>query len=436
MKSHSVISAIAMLVLFMTACKKDESTTEGPQPKYKIVVLSDIHYMDPSLLVKNGTAFQTYLFQDPKLLAESDTILKAAIAQVISIDPDLVMISGDLTKDGERVSHNSVIALLKQLTDKGIKVVVTIGNHDVANPYAMKFDGDNAYPVESITAEEVPTLYSDYGYNTATFTDPNSLSYVCEPLPGLVILAIDANEYYLNGDSTCVTGGKIKPETMTWALTMIAQAKADKKIIFGMMHHGILEHYSGQQQIDPGYVVDDWQTQSQQFLQAGLRVMFTGHYHASDIVMSGSGKDYLLDVETGSLVTAPCAFRTVVLYDDWSTVGISTNPLLGVTILGAVLFEIYKTAFLQIHLDALFSYMLASPPYNLDSATAAFGSRRLRNGMMAHYAGDEALVKPESDSVQIFITMVPPVGPVIQSWWTDLNPQDKSLSFDLVNGIK
>ena len=176
MKSYSVISAIAMLVLFMTACKKDESTTEGPQPKYKIVVLSDIHYMDPSLLVKNGTAFQTYLFQDPKLLTESDTILKAAIAQVISIDPDLVMISGDLTKDGERVSHNSVIALLKQLTDKGIKVVVTIGNHDVANPYAMKFDGDNAYPVESITAGEVPTLYSAYGYNSATFTDPNSLS--------------------------------------------------------------------------------------------------------------------------------------------------------------------------------------------------------------------------------------------------------------------
>ena len=50
----------------------------------KIAVLSDLHYMDPSLLKKDGTAFQMYLMQDPKLLAESGAILQQILRKLIS----------------------------------------------------------------------------------------------------------------------------------------------------------------------------------------------------------------------------------------------------------------------------------------------------------------------------------------------------------------
>ena len=435
MKKFRVFFFCLLSAFFFTACEKSPPPQENLYPLYRIVVLSDIHYMDPSLLVNDGTAFQTYLFKDPKLLAASDSILQATITQIINASPDLVLISGDLTKDGERISHTSLIALLKQFTDHYIKVVVTIGNHDVSNPEAKSFDGDQSYPVESISPEEVPVLYADFGFGSAVSTDPNSLSYICEPLPGLQILAIDANEYYLNGDTVCVTSGKIKPETMDWAVSAIAQAQNSGKVVFGMMHHGIIQHYTGQQQIDPGYLVDDWQHQADKFIQAGLRIMLTGHYHATDMVMTGSGSNFLIDVETGSLVTAPCAYRTIVLYDDMSTIRVTTNNVTGVTLPDSVNFDTYKTAFLKLHLDALFSYMLLNPPYQLDSATAAFGSRRLRNGLMAHYAGNENLAKPESDSVRIFSDSVPSIGAIVQAWWNDLNLQDKSLRINLKTGL-
>lgn len=50
----------------------------------KIAIISDIHYMDKSLLVKDGTAFQEYIAKDPKLLEYSAAIFDAAIQDIVS----------------------------------------------------------------------------------------------------------------------------------------------------------------------------------------------------------------------------------------------------------------------------------------------------------------------------------------------------------------
>jgi hypothetical protein len=53
--------------------------------------------------------------------------------------------------------------------------------------------------------------------------------------------------------------------------------------VFAMMHHNLIEHYARQTQLDPGYVVDDWENVADTLMQAGLKVIYTGHYHANDI---------------------------------------------------------------------------------------------------------------------------------------------------------
>ena len=194
----------------------------------KIAVLSDLHYMDPSLLKADGSAFQMYLMQDPKLLAESGAILQQIIRKLLIEKPDLVLISGDLTKDGELISHKSLIKQLKILEVNRIKVLVVPGNHDINNPDAKLFNGDNTEPVATITPENFKSLYADYGYRSAIARDPNSLSYVSEPFKDLRILALDANEYYNNTPSYCVTAGNIKDETMEWAKEQLADAKSKK----------------------------------------------------------------------------------------------------------------------------------------------------------------------------------------------------------------
>ncbi len=116
MKSFRIFLPLFILTLFYS-CQNDISdlginSDELPTTRsaslsegVKIAILSDIHVMDQSLLVKDGPAFQAYLNQDPKLLEFSSEILEVTVNDIIAKNPDLVLIPGDLTKDGERISH-------------------------------------------------------------------------------------------------------------------------------------------------------------------------------------------------------------------------------------------------------------------------------------------------------------------------------------------
>ncbi len=220
-----LLRGIILLSLFSSSCTKDHPIGKGgvisPYFHLKIAIVSDIHYMDPSLLKNNantGVAFNAYLDADPKLIEFSDPIFRNAISQIKAEKPDILLIPGDLTKDGERASHQSVVRLIKQISDAHIKVFVVPGNHDINNPEAVTYDGDNASPTPSISAADFSKIYSAYGYGNAIARDPNSLSYVAEPYPSLWILGIDDCEYYDNKD-IAIVAGKIKPETMKWALS-------------------------------------------------------------------------------------------------------------------------------------------------------------------------------------------------------------------------
>ena len=111
--------------------------------------------MDPSLLIANGSAFQTYLAGDRKLLAESSAIDKAAVDAVVAQQPDILLVNGDETKDGEYVSHIAVSNLLARVAASGTMVYVIPGNHDVNNTNAMSFNGSITTPVPNVTPESV-----------------------------------------------------------------------------------------------------------------------------------------------------------------------------------------------------------------------------------------------------------------------------------------
>lgn len=186
--------------------------------------MSDIHVMAPELLVEEGTAFENYIKPDPKLLKESGEVLENVVDEIVSSKPDLVLIPGDLTKDGEMASHKLVVSILERIRTAGIPVVVVPGNHDIDNPEGVRFLGDKTEPAERTSPEQFAQLYRDYGYGRPeTVRDPASLSFVCEPLPGLVLLCIDSNLYEENlfrmkGDSIDhnQTAGRIREATLSW----------------------------------------------------------------------------------------------------------------------------------------------------------------------------------------------------------------------------
>lgn len=437
---------LLIIICFVAACRKDipldQST--GSDDGYnsmrcnplqvKIAVVSDIHYMSPSLLkngAANGTAFQTYLMYDPKLLEFSDPIFKKVISQLKRDKPDILLIPGDLTKDGEKVCHEAVAYMLEQLADCGIKVYVIPGNHDINNPEAAAYNGDNASKTPTIQADDFSRIYGNFGYKNAIYRDPNSLSYVCQPYHGLWILGIDDCEYYDNTD-VAIVAGKIKPETMTWILGKLQEAKQKHIKVLSMMHHGIVEHYVGEETLDPGYVTTGYETNGPLLMNAGLKIMFTGHYHANDITMLGAeGSDVLYDIETGSLVTPPSPYRVITLTN--TGINISTNRVTSIncTLPGGMSFTDYSNAFLSAHLDGYFTAFLnADPPvgYGVPEDVAAYIAPQFRNAMMAHYAGDESITTEEQAADDwINNNVSDALGSALQSLWHDLPPADNQV---------
>lgn len=287
--------------------------------KTRIGVITDLHYTHPSLIVEKGKALDNYLRQDRKLLLESDAILRQSVTQLLQENVDIVFIPGDLTKDGERVSHHGVARLLQPLRRQGIKVLVIPGNHDINNPDAVSFHGDITRREATVSVDDFETIYTDYGYGDAVSRDEHSLSYVSEPVEGFRVLCIDSNKYdenkfISNGDKAdfCVTHGAIRPGTMAWIRNEMKVAKILNKQIVAMIHHNVVEHFTHQGLFAAPYMVDNFTEVQKKFLEYGISVLFTGHFHSSDIARVGdpSGK-YLYEIETGSLVTYPCSYRIV-----------------------------------------------------------------------------------------------------------------------------
>ena len=203
MKKSTNLLWLIMLALCMSlsGCVDDSDVVnpgeKDPDFKY-IIVMSDIHVMAPELLENRGSAYENYLSQDPKLLEYSGEVLEYLVGETLQRNPDLVIIPGDMTKDGELVSHQLVVSILAKLRSAGIPVIVVPGNHDIDNPEGYYFNGDNTRSAVRTSPEQFAALYADFGYNQAYAKDPASLSYVCEPLKGLVLLCIDTDKYEEN----------------------------------------------------------------------------------------------------------------------------------------------------------------------------------------------------------------------------------------------
>jgi 3',5'-cyclic AMP phosphodiesterase CpdA len=444
MKTLRFIVAMSLLLAIVSCEKQGRDFDQRPVPggindhfnfnpgELKIAVLSDLHYMDPSLLREDGSAFQMYLMQDRKLLAESDAILREIINELLIEKPDLVLISGDLTKDGELVCHQAVIKQLRILEANRIKVLVVPGNHDINNPDAVLFNGDNTEPVPTVSAEQFRSLYAQYGYGSAIARDPNSLSYISEPFKNLFVLAIDANEYYDNTSEYSVTAGNIKDETMEWINTQLATLKSKKgKAIIGMMHHGVIEHFMGESVIFPDYLVDDRFTRADELMQAGLKVIFTGHFHGNDAVQLTSGSVTLTDIETGSPVSYNSPYRIIKLADNKMYVTTKHITSIDYPGLNGVPFPEYEATISFDAFKVLAYYMLMGEPYNVPEFYAAIVAPAFSRAMMAHFAGDETISAETDAEIQFVYGISADLGNILYGFYTDLPPSDNDLVIDL-----
>jgi hypothetical protein len=398
----------------------------------RFAVISDLHFFD-SRLGPAGQAFDAYVNADPKLLKDSEAILDSALDSIIQQEVQFVLVTGDLTKDGELLDHVRVAQKLARLERHGIQVYVVPGNHDINNPDSVMYLGDTTRSVPSVSPRLFRALYERFGYGQAIARDEHSLSYVAEPVLGLWLLGIDSCKYDENETlGQPVVGGAIKPETLEWVLGKLHEAKARGKQVIAFMHHGVNQHFLGEAQVFPDFLLDDWTNVSGQLAGAGLKVVFTGHYHSQDAAfpLNAAGRPVatLCDVETGSLVMYPCAFRVATL--DSTGLHIESQRVTEINAdTGGVPFQEYALEFLQARLPALATYQLMSL-FQLPQDQAAWAAPLVANALIANYAGDESPDALTQATLNGFVQSPEPLrtlGLMLWGIWTDLPPGDNQL---------
>ncbi len=289
------------------------------QAQTRIAVIADPHVLAESLF-DDGSAFEKAKSDNPRVVEYSQQLFDSAVAVIAEQRPDLVFIVGDLSNDGEKVSHQHIVAKLKELQIAGIQPIIIPGNNDIANKNAYLYQGDKKVQTESVSQAEFESLYSDFGLSQAVSREQDSLSYMVYPNDKLAVLCL--NSAKKNTPTQQYNEGGIYESTLAWAEKAVAQAKKDNRMILALMHHQATNHFNMEEDMTPSYVanttaeypaLEELQTR---LLAAGVQVVFTGHYHMTSIKHTLNEGRQLYDVGTGSLSSYPSPIRWLTLSDD------------------------------------------------------------------------------------------------------------------------
>ncbi|HBL40358.1 MAG TPA: hypothetical protein DDY98_01835 [Ruminococcaceae bacterium] len=270
----------------------------------KVLVTTDTHFQcaedlgdlpAPSeALYTNGMTKEDaevfyYASSQGQMNYESGAIMQKLLDNFAAGEEEFLLISGDLTGGG-RQSHKALAEMLRRTEQKcGKPIYVINGNHDCV----AKADEKH------ITMKEFCEIYAEFGYNEALNRHKDSASYTVDLNANYRLLALDS----------CIYGsddGEINASVSAWLNEQITQAKSDKKQLVVMMHHSLLPHF----ELQP--MIDDYTDFATLLADNGVSVVFTGHMHANDISYTKTKKgNVLYDVQTGSLISSPNAYRSV-----------------------------------------------------------------------------------------------------------------------------
>lgn len=273
--------------------------------KLKFFLVTDTHYFDTSFKAE-GKAYEERSRTDQKCVAETGAIIDAGFKKLADDDDtNIILIPGDLVYRGEYQSHVGFREKLYKLKEQGKEIYIITARHDYSgNP--VEFDGENLIPVKGMPRDELRDFYRDFGFDSAISEHQQSMSYVAKLKEGYRLLA-------LNCDGDCKDFKGLWDSQMEWALNEIKKAHDEGDYIFAMTHYPLLP-FSPVMNLIGDAKLTDWEKRANEFANAGLNLIFTGHMHAQAVTQyTTKNNNTITDVQTGCFVGCPCAYRKVVI---------------------------------------------------------------------------------------------------------------------------
>jgi len=311
-----LLSAAALLAAWKITAAEETVLPPAmyqPMESVTIAVAADLHYLPPEL-TDHGSAFQRVIEQaDGKVMEYSEELLEAFTEQIIAQTPDVLILAGDLTFNGERASHETLAQKLRCIADAGIRVLVLPGNHDLENPMAAAYQEDGYRRTVSISSEEFEALYGEFGPAQASSRDDVSLSYVAELSQGLWVLAIDANQPD--------TPGCVKAETVQWAEQQLLRARESGARVLSVSHQSLLRHNA---LLNDGFQMENSAALTALYQKYGVLFNLAGHLHVQHI----ASQQNVTEILTSSLAVAPNQYGILTVTEngaDYHTVPVDVS---------------------------------------------------------------------------------------------------------------
>lgn len=214
-----------------------EETEPEPYVPPSIVVASDVHYY-PAEMTDFGEAFETMVSRDDgKMVPYISQLMDTFSDEMVEMAPDAVILSGDLTLNGERGAHEALAGKLHALKERGVRVLVIPGNHDINNRNAAFYFGEDRTAAPGIDAGEFLEIYHEFGYDQAVSRDETSLSYIFPLDEKNWLMMLDSAQY----EPVNLVGGRIRNSTVTWMREQLEAAKELGMNVIPIAHHNLLE---------------------------------------------------------------------------------------------------------------------------------------------------------------------------------------------------
>lgn len=287
------------------------SRIEAGFQEFCIMAASDLHYLSPQLMEYSGKFRELCeALQEPEM-ERLEEFMEKWLRGVMEAKPDALLITGDLSYQGEKLSHVQLAGKLARLVRAGIPVYVVPGNQDMDNPFSTCWrpEGIMDYtPAETVSPLEFQEIYSSMGYGNGMECSsgmkcgsgmkcregmecgsgmkcragmecsggvvsraPDSLSYqVCLHKPSGAMLYLFMLDTTIPGSSV----GRIAPGTLGWLEKRLAKIRKKLPCLIAG-HHPM---FALNETVSP-FVLENGQELDRLMRRYGTSLYVSGHLH-------------------------------------------------------------------------------------------------------------------------------------------------------------
>lgn len=264
MKNRIIATLLAILLLLpLSACgaAEDEGIT--------FMIANDIHYISPTLLGDGEFFRNPQTRADGKLVHYSPEITDAFIAEVIEKKPQALILAGDLTLNGAKISHAEFSTKLMQVKNAGIDVLVIPGNHDI-DKTAVDYSGETLKEAEASTAADFYELYDPLLPETLS-REAGTFNYIYEARDDLWVLMLDSNTH-----AECY----VMESTVEWLEENLKKAQDAGIDVISVSHQNIYKHSD---LLSFGYQLYNGSNIQALYEKYGVKCNFSAHVHIQSI---------------------------------------------------------------------------------------------------------------------------------------------------------